>query len=42
MKKMLTLVTLLAVWMLCACQTMEGLGKDLQKLGDKIEDSAKK
>ncbi|MEW5756795.1 MAG: entericidin A/B family lipoprotein [Pseudomonadota bacterium] len=34
-----------ALWaMVCVsgCATMEGLGKDLGKLGDKIEDAAKK
>ena len=25
---------------LCACNTMEGLGKDVQKLGEKVEQKA--
>jgi len=37
----LTLLVLLAyATMLAACNTMEGLGKDLSKLGNKIEKKA--
>ena len=37
----LTLLVLLAyATMLAACNAMEGLGKDLSKLGDKIEKKA--
>ena len=28
--------------LLAGCNTMEGLGKDISKAGDKIEDAAKK
>ncbi len=32
----------LAVLMLAGCQTMEGLGKDIQKGGEKLEKAANK
>ena len=32
----------LAVWMLTACNTMEGLGKDIKKGGQAIEKAATK
>jgi entericidin A len=31
-----------AAFMLTACNTMEGVGKDLSKAGEKIEEAAKK
>ncbi len=31
-----------AAFMLSACNTMEGVGKDLSKAGEKIEEAAKK
>ncbi|WP_140627860.1 entericidin A/B family lipoprotein [Methylibium rhizosphaerae] len=35
------LLTLIAsLFVLAGCNTMEGLGKDVQKVGDKIEDAA--
>ncbi|MCM2336722.1 MAG: entericidin A/B family lipoprotein [Pseudomonas sp.] len=42
MKQMIKLAALLvlATVALGGCNTMEGLGKDVQKLGDKIEDKA--
>jgi predicted small secreted protein len=40
MKKLAALFAVLAL--LSACNTMEGLGKDISKAGDKIEDAAKK
>ncbi len=40
MKKLITL--LCAFMVLSACQTMEGFGKDVQKVGSKVEDAAKK
>lgn len=43
MKRVISLM-LLAVFSiaaLSACNTMEGLGKDVQKLGDKVEQKAK-
>jgi entericidin A len=36
------LATSLAVFALSACNTIEGIGKDISKAGDKIEETAKK
>ncbi len=33
---------LLAVWVLAGCNAMEGLGKDIQKGGEKLEKAATK
>jgi predicted small secreted protein len=38
---MKTIVLLLAVVFLTACNTIEGIGKDLKKGGEKIEKAAK-
>jgi len=40
MKKLCLLVLVAYATMLTACRTMEGLGKDVQTLGDKIERKA--
>lgn len=40
MKKILTLVLCLMV--LSACNTVQGIGKDVQKVGEKLEGAAKK
>ena len=40
MKKLLVL--LLAAAALAGCNTMKGLGQDVQKVGEKIEGAAKK
>jgi len=40
MKKLLTLILTLAA--LAGCNTMKGLGQDVQKVGEKIEGAAKK
>ncbi len=40
MKKLFALFATLSL--LVACNTMAGLGKDIAKAGDKIEDAAKK
>jgi entericidin A len=40
MKHLLIIVA--ALFALSACNTMEGLGKDVQKVGQKIEDKADK
>jgi predicted small secreted protein len=40
MKKLFTLLA--ACCLLAACNTMQGLGKDIQKVGDKMEEAAKK
>jgi predicted small secreted protein len=38
-----TLFVLLAsLYLLAGCNTIEGMGKDIQKGGEKIEDAAKK
>ncbi len=42
MKRVLTLAALLTLPLLSACNTMEGLGQDIQKGGEKIEKSADK
>lgn len=34
------LLALFSMTVLSACNTMEGLGKDVQKLGEKVEDKA--
>jgi predicted small secreted protein len=40
-RPLLILTALLAsAALLCACNTMEGLGKDTKKLGEKIEEKA--
>jgi predicted small secreted protein len=33
---------LASLYLLAACNTMEGAGKDVQKVGEKIEDAAAK
>ena len=42
MKRFIALLLLapFAIAPLTACNTMEGLGKDVQKLGQKVEDKA--
>jgi len=40
MRKLLLLAT--AVFALAACNTMDGLGKDIQKAGQSIENAANK
>ena len=40
MKKLCLLMAVAYATMLTACNTMEGLGKDLQTLGNKIERKA--
>ena len=40
---MKTLFALIATcFLLSACNTVQGVGKDIKKVGDKIEDAAKK
>jgi entericidin A len=36
------LIMLTALFTLSACNTMEGFGKDVEKLGSKIEEKAKR
>lgn len=40
MKNLMLIVA--ALFALTACNTMEGLGKDVQKVGQKIEDKAER
>ena len=40
MKQVLGVLAILAILNLSACNTMSGLGKDVSKLGDKIEQKA--
>lgn len=42
MKTKTTLVILAALALLAACETMEGLGRDTQKLGNNISGAAEK
>ena len=42
MKQLFVLCTLASLALLAACNTVKGLGQDLQKAGEKIEDAAKK
>ena len=41
-KKCIVTLALLLAFMVSGCGTMEGMGKDLSKLGGKIEKEAKK
>ncbi|MES3014304.1 MAG: entericidin A/B family lipoprotein [Pseudomonadota bacterium] len=41
MKRVL-LIVVAGLWVLSACNTFEGLGKDVQKAGETIEGAAKK
>ena len=40
-KTMLIIVTLLSFAVLAGCNTVQGIGKDLEKAGEKIEKTAK-
>ena len=40
--KKLVFVLLAAAYVLAGCNTMRGFGQDVQKAGEKIEDSARK
>lgn len=42
MKFFIMAVTLAALSALSACNTMEGLGQDMQKGGQKVEDAAER
>jgi predicted small secreted protein len=42
MKQLITLLTIASVLLLVGCNTVKGMGQDLQKAGEKIEDVAKK
>jgi predicted small secreted protein len=40
MKFLIAVIT--AAWLLSACNTVQGIGQDLKKAGEKIEEAAKK
>ena len=40
--KRILIVALLSMIALTGCNTVQGVGKDVQKAGEKIEDAAKK
>ena len=42
MKHLITLLSVVAVLALSACNTVKGMGQDLQKAGSSIENAAKK
>jgi predicted small secreted protein len=42
MKKILTLIAITAAVGLTGCNTVKGMGQDMQKAGTAIEDAAKK
>ncbi len=42
MKTLTTLLALALALVLSGCNTVRGMGQDLQKAGEKIEDAAKK
>ena len=42
MKTLITMLALTGVFFLGGCNTVKGVGQDLQKAGEKIEDAAKK
>jgi entericidin A len=42
MKKIGALLALALAFALAGCNTVKGFGQDLQKVGDKIEEKAKK
>jgi predicted small secreted protein len=42
MKTLITMVLASCVVLLSACNTVKGMGQDLQKAGEKIENSVKK
>ena len=41
MKKFVALLALLMIGALSACNTMQGLGKDIERGGEKLQNSAK-
>ena len=42
MKKLTLFLALSFAFVLSACNTVHGVGQDVQKVGEKIEDAAKK
>lgn len=42
MKKLFTLICILTLLALCGCEAFRGLGKDMQKAGNWVEETAEK
>ena len=42
MNKLIAAISVLCTLLLVGCNTVKGVGQDLQKAGEKIEDAAKK
>ena len=42
MKKLMAILMLLVMGVLAGCNTMEGLGKDVQRGGEKVEGAAER
>jgi predicted small secreted protein len=42
MRTVIVIVSLALAGLLGACNTIEGMGKDIQRAGEKIEDASKK
>jgi predicted small secreted protein len=42
LKRLIVLMLALTAVALSACNTVQGVGKDVQKAGEKLEDAAKK
>ena len=42
MKNIMTLLVVVAALLLSACNTVKGVGQDIQRAGEKIEGAAKK
>jgi entericidin A len=42
MTKLFTFIACIAVLGLAGCNTLEGIGKDVKKAGEKVEEAAKK
>ena len=42
MRKLVALMMVLAMGILAGCNTMEGLGKDVQRGGEKVEGAAER
>ncbi len=42
MNKFIAFLAMLAITVLAGCNTVAGVGKDVQKVGEKVEDVAKK
>jgi entericidin A len=42
MKKLSLILATITAFALAGCNTMQGIGKDVQKAGEKIEDASKK